>query len=170
MPTPSFTQWQFNPPLGVGQPGAVVGSQPPTPWARSVLDQERMMLRATPEAMYPDGYLGTIVSRQGDRLLNSLKARQGQRSYQRGVHKGERVDPGDYYWPPELSFMRGIENEARGLQTVPQQQYWNPHLAVDGKMLPRGSESIMTLDPKRQAQLSQLLPPWSQGRGQGTRK
>jgi len=75
---------------------------------RSDLDFARMGVGKTPGAEYPDGYLGTIRSRRDDRgngtdtVLDSLKNRQNQRAYQRGVHKGERIDPGQYYWPQGL--------------------------------------------------------------------
>jgi hypothetical protein len=38
-------------------PGAIVGSMPPQPWVRSVLDGRRMMYNRTPAAEYPSGYL-----------------------------------------------------------------------------------------------------------------
>ena len=41
------------------------------------LDARRSMYNQTPEAQYPDGYLGTINTRRGDRLLDNLKGRQG---------------------------------------------------------------------------------------------
>jgi hypothetical protein len=71
------------------------------------------MWRRTPEATYPDGYLGTITSRRDDRLLGALKGRVNERSYQRGVHKGERIDPGDYFWPEQFNLDTGLKNESR---------------------------------------------------------
>ena len=76
------------------------------PVARSELDTSRMGVGRQPSAEYPDGYLGTIRSRCDDRgrssptsdtVLDSMKNRVGQRSYQRGVHRGERVlgEPAD---------------------------------------------------------------------------
>jgi len=153
---PVFTQW-YNPP-GQLSGASPVGAMPPQPWARSVLDARRMMNRREPQAEYPDGYLGTITTRRGDRLLDSLKARVNERSYQRGAHLGERIDPGDYLWPDELDPMRGIMNEAQGLKTGPLLQYFQPTPVVDGKMAPRGSESVLTIDRSRSSQLSVLRP------------
>ena len=67
------------------------------PIARSEIDESRMGIGRQPSAEYPDGYLGTIRSRRDDRgrssstsdtVLDSMKNRVGQRSYQRGVHRG----------------------------------------------------------------------------------
>lgn len=83
------------------------------PVSHSELDRLRMGQGRVPTAEYPDGYLGTIRSRQDDRLLDSLVNRETQRSYQRGVHKGERIDPGDYEWPFGLDPQRGVRNQMR---------------------------------------------------------
>src|SRR5688500_16168090 len=103
MAGPTFTPWLKLSPYQVGVPGAPTtggGGSPvatpggPQPFFRDAQDERRSMWRRTPDAQYPDGYLGTIPSRRGDRILDTLKSRQNQRSYQRGVHKGERIDPG----------------------------------------------------------------------------
>jgi hypothetical protein len=91
-------------------------------------------------------------------MLDSLKARVNQRSYQRGVHKGERIDPGDYLWPEQLDPLRGISNEARGEKTGPLLEWWQPTPTVEGRMAPRGSESILTIDQHRSSQLAMLAP------------
>lgn len=108
---------QYLPPLNLPQPGSVQhnGGAQAIPF-RDPLDAARSGLSGfVPEASYPDGYLGTIQSRREDRLLDSLKGRQNQRSYQRGVHKGERIDPGDYLWPSELQPMRRIAVQMAGV-------------------------------------------------------
>jgi hypothetical protein len=109
--------FQYLPPMGVGQPGAIEhGVQELT--FRDDLDATRSgMANFIPSAQYPDGYLGTIQSRRGDRLLDNLKTQLNQRSYQRGVHKGEKVDPRDYFWPPELQPNSGLQ---RQMGAVPQ--------------------------------------------------
>lgn len=143
------------------QPGSIVGSMPPQPWVRSVLDGRRMMYNRSPNAEYPDGYLGTITSRRGDRMLDSLKARVNQRSYQRGVHAGERIDPGDYLWPEETPPLAGIERQATtGKRYAPESQFFAPTPTVDGKLAPRGSESVLTIDEHRVANLAPLRPGW----------
>lgn len=84
---------------------------------RDPLDARRSMMgNRMPQAEYPDGYLGTIVSRRNDRMLNSFKNRLTERSYQRGVHKGERIDQGDYFWPDQFNPQTAIRYEARGLK------------------------------------------------------
>ena len=104
----SHQNWQY---LGAsGYVGAYTttggGGTPIVP--RSSMDFLRLGVGRTPSAEYPDGYLGTIRSRRDDKgngsdtVLDSLKSRQTQRGYQRGVHKGERIDPGQYMWPDNL--------------------------------------------------------------------
>lgn len=152
-----MTQW-YNPPM-TGTPGEIVGSMPPQPWVRSVLDARRMMYNRTPNSEYPAGYLGTITSRRGDRVLDSLKARVNQRSYQRGVHLGERIDPGDYLWPDETGPFAGIQRQATtGARYAPALQFFAPTPTVEGKMAPRASESILTIDQHRASQLGMLRP------------
>jgi hypothetical protein len=98
VPVPAFTSWLYQQPYGQDNPSTPTVHYGPEPFARDPLDAKRMGLAQTPESMYPDGYLGTIRSRRDDRLLDALKDRQGKRPYQRGVHKGERVNPSDYFW------------------------------------------------------------------------
>jgi hypothetical protein len=120
-----------------------------------------MGIGKTPEAEYPDGYLGTIRSRRDDRLLDSTKARVNQKSYQRGVHKGERIDQSDYYWPQQLDPQRGLRNEKKGLKTSFVEQLTPPPLLVnDGKASVPANEPGR-IDLKRQQQLSRLMPNWS---------
>lgn len=154
-----FTQW-YNPPMQ-NSPSAVVGSMPPQPWVRSVLDARRMMYNRTPNAEYPSGYLGTIIDRRQDKLFDSLQARVNQRSYQRGVHLGERIDPGDYLWPEETGPFAGLERQATtSLRYAPRLQYFQPTPSVDGKLAPRASESVLTIDEHRASQLAMLKPKY----------
>jgi hypothetical protein len=142
------------------------GSAPVT---RDSLDALRMGVGRTPAAEYPDGYLGTIRDRRDDKgkpyatsdvVLDSLKGRTTQRAYQRGVHKGERIDPSDYYYPKGLEPDRGLKIQARGERQRP---LFNlapaPHLVNDGKV------DMLTnipgqIDIKRSAQFSHLKPRW----------
>lgn len=131
----------------------------PEPWYRDVLDARRGMHRRTPDAEYPDGYLGTIRSRRDDRLLDGLKERQNRRSYSRGVHKGERINPTDYFWPPEFTPDRGLAMQAAGLRQAPLLSYTDVQLVNDGKVTPRGGASLNP-DMLRATELSRLAPPW----------
>jgi len=148
------------------------------PVARSELDFLRLGVGRQPSAEYPDGYLGTIRSRRDDRgrssstsddVLNALKVRVGQRSYQRGVHRGERVDVQDYYYPEGLEATRGIARQFRGVRdgnvirvarnvenamAAPA-----PHLPNDGKANMR-STSPMALDKRRVDQMARMRPAW----------
>jgi hypothetical protein len=149
------------------------------PAARSELDFLRMGVGIEPSAEYPDGYLGTIRTRRDDRgrpnsasekVLDSLKVRVGQKSYQRGVHRGERVDPQDYYYPESLRPERGIKRQMRAVydgttyrasRSAPQFNLVPaPHLPNDGKADIR-SNTPGQIDKKRAAQLSRLKPAWS---------
>ena len=149
------------------------------PVARSELDFLRMGVGREPQAEYPDGYLGTIRTRRDDKgrpnstsetVLDSLKIRIGQKSYQRGVHRGERIDPQDYYYPDALKPDRGIKRQMKA--KFDGQSYLSPrftpqfdmvpppHLPNDGKADMRSS-SPGQIDEKRAAQLRRLKPAWS---------
>ena len=125
-----------------------------------------------PSAEWPDGYLGTINSRREDKLLNRLKKNLNQRGYQRGVHKGERIDPGDYFWPDEYGPDAGIARQMAAQVVVDEgsRLYYtersaprgtvHDRLTVLGERLPRGSE-LLQLDPRAVANLDRLRPAWS---------
>jgi hypothetical protein len=141
--------------------GNIVGHGTALPNALSELDASRLGIGRTPEAEYPDGYLGTIRSRRDDRLLDSTKARVNQKSYQRGVHKGERIDQTDYQWLREWNPQTGIQNQMRGRKTVYVEHLTPPPLLVnDGKASVPANEPGR-IDLKRQQQLSRLMPAWS---------
>jgi hypothetical protein len=133
------------------------------PYFRDAMDARRSMYNRTPEAMYPDGYLGTINTRRGDRLLDNLKTRQNQRSYVRGVHKGERIDPADYYFPPQLQPDAGLRRMAAGVpdDTTVLVQRAAPKLSLMPMYSP-AQESMQgaTSGVGRTTQLRRLAPPW----------
>ena len=139
-----------------GGTGFVVGRDP--------LDSRRIGEGRVPSAEYPDGYLGTIRSRRDDRLLDSVKGRENQKAYQRGVHKGERIDPADYLWPSGLDPERGLRNQRRGVRTAPAMGLTpRPHLVNDGKSGPleyNQADQYGEINPVRAAQLQSLRPPW----------
>lgn len=94
-------------------------------------------------------------------MLDSLKARVNQRSYQRGVHLGERIDPGDYLWPEEMNPLDGVIAQATtGLRHAPALEFFMPTPTVEGSLAPRGSTSILTIDEHRAANLSMLRPKY----------
>ena len=149
------------------------------PVARSELDFLRLGVGRAPQAEYPDGYLGTIRTRRDDRgrpnstsekVLNSLKVRIGQRSYQRGVHRGERIDASDYYYPEGLENYRGIARQMKASKqgnVFMTKRYVEdasvapaPHLPNDGKANMR-STSPMSLDKKRVDQMARMRPGWT---------
>lgn len=168
MPVPSFSSWQFSRPFGQDDPAVANVHYGPEPFARDSLDARRMMVGATPEAQYPDGLLGTIRSRRDDRLLDALKDRQSKRPYQRGVHKGERVDPRDYFWDPQaMTPTMGLERESRavwdGNQFLVQRFAPNGRetilLAQRDKMVPTERRDVPVANPVHQ--LAHLKPNWS---------
>lgn len=143
-----------------------------TPVTHDSLDAARLGVGKVPQAEYPDGYLGTLRSRRSDRtglpasvsdtVLDSLKNRLTQRSYQRGVHKGERIDPSDYYYPQGFDPQAGLRRQAQsGLRFAPLMQFAPPtHLVNDGKSDP--PQTIPgQMDPKRLGQFARLRPSWS---------
>lgn len=170
MPRGVFTPWQFLPPYNFGQPGnanTAGGGGGMGPYFRDALDARRSAYNRTPEAMYPDGYLGTIQSRREDRLLDNLKSRQNQRSYVRGVHKGERIDPSDYFWPGAMQPDRRLMAVAAGVPTpdgvlverdAPQGQYlptYSPRQQVV-----RDTNPGIGTQSSRQDAMKRLGPPW----------
>lgn len=156
--------------------------------ARDPLDASRMAAGFAPGASWPDGYLGNITDRRGDRVLGAL-AHQNQRSYQRGVHKGERTDPGSYSWSdsmnPDMGLARqsaaAVEDIEGGIVMMTQRfaPTGNPveRLAHGGKtamMNPRQQDAAMraaggdpsvnpvqVVDPSLRAKMAQHLPRWS---------
>jgi hypothetical protein len=149
-----------------------------TPVARGELDFMRMGVGREPSAEYPDGYLGTIRTRRDDRgrpnsvseqVMAGLKVRQTQRGYQRGVHRGERIDPGDYYLPDELSMDRGIRRQmAAAKKGFPSTRFAPvfmlapaPHLPNDGKAGPIAkSDAPYEMNSRRVSQLRNMKPMW----------
>lgn len=159
----SFTQWQNIPPFAA--PVAV--SYGPEPVFRDGLDQTRSMYNRVPQAEYPDGYLGTISSRRtdDDKLLEAIP-RLNQKQYQRGVHKGERIDPQDYVWPGAFNDESGIARQERGNEFGSRRfaptMTLNERLVADDQLpLPPGAIGIVSLDRNRVEQLRRLAPGWS---------
>lgn len=156
----THSAWQA---LGAGglYGGNTVGAGSAMPVARSELEATRLGTGRVPQAEYPDGYLGSIRSRRDDRLLDSSKNRVNQRSYQRGVHKGERIDPADYRWPLALQPDRGLRNEAKGQKTTFLGELDPaPHLVNDGKANTVADQPY-EVNARRREQLSRMMPNYS---------
>lgn len=142
------------------------------PVARGELDAIRIGTGRVPSAEYPDGYLGTIRSRRDDRLLDSIKSKVGQKQYQRGVHKGERIEAGAYFWSMDFNAQSGIERQMKAKYDATSQVFVAdryapdarlvpaPHLVNDGKANMR-SDSPANIDERRAQRLSYLRPRWS---------
>jgi len=144
------------------------------PVARGELDAIRIGTGRVPTAEYPDGYLGTIRSRRDDRLLDSIKNRVGQKSYQRGVHKGERIEASAYFWDREFNDQMGIKRQSRAklVNNHGALMYMTPkgapdirltpapHLVNDGKSNMR-SDLPGVLIVQRANALSYLKPVWA---------
>lgn len=144
-----------------------------TPIAHDNMDALRIGVGRVPSAEYPDGYLGTIRSRRDDRLLDSVKSRVNQKAYQRGVHKGERIEPSMYFWPQEFTPDMGIRRQMnaqpdasrgavvyRASRFAPQTQLTPaPHLVNDGKSN-LVSDAPGQIDVRRQNMLAYLKPAW----------
>ena len=143
------------------------------PVARGDLDAIRIGTGRVPQAEYPDGYLGTIRSRRDDRLLDSIKNRVNQKAYQRGVHKGERIEPSAYYWSPDFNDQSSIKRqmkakqvEINGVMVWTTKKYTQdirmipaPHLVNDGKTN-MVSDSPGVLNVQRANQLNYLKSPF----------
>lgn len=108
----------YNPPIG--QQGSVTqtgggGGGNKLAGFRSILDARISMAKGqTPEAQYPDGYLGSVIDRREDKLLQTV--RNNARSYTRGVHKGSKIPNVDYFWPSDFNPMTVMEARAQGVK------------------------------------------------------
>jgi hypothetical protein len=143
------------------------------PVARGELDAVRIGTGRVPSAEYPDGYLGTIRSRRDDRLLDSIKSRVGQKSYQRGVHKGERIEPSMYFWSQDFNADMGIKRQMKAKQVnvngvmvwqIPRsapQTYLTPapHLVNDGKANTVANQPGV-INVQRANAMNYLKPAW----------
>lgn len=159
MATKATNNWQA---LGAGglygtQTSVGGGGNGVTTSSRDQLDYLRMGSPGrTPEAQYPDGYLNSANGRQQDKLLAKVKS-MNARSYQRGVHKGERIDPGDYVWAPDWNPETGIDAQLQGRQTqLMNDGMTDPTLNYSGMMPP-----VEGLDPHKRQQMARFLPTWS---------
>jgi hypothetical protein len=173
---------QYLPAYGYGQPGSVPqgaqGGAMSIPFRSGHDAALSGMAGYVPSAQYPDGYLGTIQSRREDRLLDTLKNKINQRSYQRGVHKGEKIDAADYYWPAELQPDRGLRMQAQAVQQPPDRTLWVQRQAPLGTLQeqmivsgaselptsPRGkvrpTPTVYDRSPDRAGALKALAPAW----------
>lgn len=113
-----MANWMYNTP--VPQPGSVAyggggglnGSETKLAGFRDILDAKRAMVGHTPNAEYPDGYLGSITNRREDKLLQHVRA--NAKSYTRGVHKGSRIEAQDYFWPDNFNTQTGLDYQKAG--------------------------------------------------------
>lgn len=109
-----MSNWSYMPP--VGQQGSVTvggGGGIPLAGFRSVLDARLAMASGrTPEAQYPDGYLGSVIDRREDKLMQTV--RNNARSYTRGVHKGSKISGRDYFWTDDFNPYSTLEARMKG--------------------------------------------------------
>lgn len=160
--TPSFNSWGADAqPPGVG----TSVSMGPSPVFRSSKDELLSGYRTAVDAQHPDGYLGTMSSnRRQDKILGTL-SRMNARQYSRGVHKGERINTGDYFWPDEFNLYSALQSQAKGMRfsSVGAEPV---RLTNDGKVGPRGIPSpeekveASQISPEYRAKLKSLAPRW----------
>jgi hypothetical protein len=172
----------FNPylprdyPQSIDAPFRIAETFGPAPRGHDYLDNLRMYWRRTPEATYPDGYLGTVPSRRGDRLMDGLKARTTNRPYTRGIHKGERIDARDYLWPEEFNPWTGLQMESVGIKFFPPgigRELEDERYPTDRKVGPRsvpvgnryrfGGGPMGAMNPDRVPTLRTQAPPFATG-------
>lgn len=171
-----MTDWQYLSPMGAPQQGAPVqtgaGGRTLSGY-RDLADARRSAATPrTPNAEYPDGYLGEVRSRREDRLLQAVQSRLTQRNYQRGVHKGEKIDNSDYFWNPEFNDMSGLQAQAEGRKwtavgsSVAEQinHLGKNHLLTPEEMGRAAAQynvkEILPVDPIRQEKMARMLPSW----------
>lgn len=159
----TFTNWGGSyDPQGTSQSMPALG---PEPTFRNGKDRQMAAYGASPDVQYPDGYLGTMSSNRRDDKLTKALLRSNQRSYSRGVHKGERINSGDYMWPQEFNLLTGLQLESQGLKFAPVGAE-PARLTNDGKAGPRGVPSSLerpnseVIDMQRRSMLKSLAPTW----------
>jgi len=153
---------------------------------RSNLDAARAGHGQVPFAQYPDGYLGSLSQdRRQDKLLDAVQKQLNKKSYQRGVHKGEKIDRSDYFWPADFKPDRGLAREARTAvfngNTISVQRFTprgNPverlaHLGKTAGLTPPEQENlykqygvsiaknpVVISDPDAKARMQKMRPSW----------
>jgi hypothetical protein len=159
----TFTSWQAGYDPAQPNTAPLLG---PMPHFRSEKDRRLASYGESPDTQHPDGYLGTAEgTRRQDRLLDAV-ARKNSRPYSRGVHKGERINPGDYIWPVEFNNMSGILNQATTGVRFVSEGAEPVRLTNDGKAgpsgVPRGLDRPQEeiIDRQRQSMMKALLPGW----------
>jgi len=99
----------------VGGNGGLYGRNVPN--FRNPLDARRSIAKEGQEGT-PDGYLGfQSGDRRQDKLLQELGNQLNKRPYQRGVHKGSKIAPKDYFWPTDFKPDLRLKAEAHYIQT-----------------------------------------------------
>ena len=173
----SFTPYQHSNQYPAGDaPFRQAETFGPVPRGHDYLDDLRMNWRRTPNAEYPDGYLGTVPSRRGDRLMDGLKQRMNNRPYTRGVHKGERIDHQDYFWPEEFNLWSGLQQQAEGHRFIPPglfeflpDERYPTDRRVGPRGVPIGARNAMVgapvgpVNPDRIPMLRGMAPSWASG-------
>ena len=156
-----MANWQYSPGMGnqpgstaVGAGGGMNGSETKLAGFRSILDAKRAMVGRTPGAEYPDGYLGSITDRREDKMLQHV--RNNARSYTRGVHKGSRIEPQDYFWPQDFNPYTGLEYQSKGKK-------WSQSGSPVERLV--YSDSSMTQAEEAQIREQMNLPPDPQMNG-----
>lgn len=137
----------------------------PAPVFRNNKDYQLAGYRTLQDTTYPDGYLGTMsANRRADKTLGTM-SRTNARQYSRGVHKGERINPGDYLWPDEFNLWTGVAYQSKGMKFAPPGAA-PVQLTNDGKVGPKGiprtaeQQNQEYVDAERRAQLRTLKPTW----------
>lgn len=160
----TFSDWggSYDPARGSVTAPPTVG---PAPVFRNAKDAQLSGFGASPDTQYPDGYLGTMSSNRRQDKLTAAVMRTNTRSYSRGVHKGERINSGDYIWPQEFNLLTGLQYQAMGKKFAPPGA--EPvRLTNDGKVGPRGiprglsRDQQEVIDMQRRSMLKTLAPPW----------
>ena len=142
---------------------------------RDPLDARRSL--AGQESQYPDGYLGTIVDRQQDKLLAKVQERLTDRSYQRGVHVGSKIGQAQYHWTAEVNPDAGLERQAATAVPISPNLIgtarYSPQCDPTERLAHLGKNAVTSpeaLGLARQfgvpgslstSQLQTLLPPWA---------
>jgi hypothetical protein len=148
---------------------------------RSPLDARRAAKGQLSQAEWPDGYLGNIIDRRQDKILKAVRDRQSGPSYQRGVHKGSRIDPREYLWPDQdMGPYDGLRRRTQtvvsdtGMVTYVQQRQAPKGIPItvmvnDGKSPPQvnGESGVGTAatiqDPLQQVHFNRMKPKYQTG-------
>jgi hypothetical protein len=139
---------------------------------RDPLDAKRTANGFAPGASWPDGYLGNITDRRGDKVVPALQANLNKTSYVRGVHVGEKIGTDSYFWDQNMDPDMGLALQAQSVvedvegALVFQSPRFAPNgdvperLSHQGKTIGMADAPLTSSNPARAERIRANMPRW----------